>query len=207
MGEEGRAEKGGAGEEGGAAKSGAVEEGWAAKGGVGEEVGGERGDVGVAEEGSEGEGGVLCSEQMNVLVYCCLVRPVQCRCIQCGVGWLQRTDVCVRVCIFVLHTPHIHTWAGPGFLSTSPAKIRRRAWSIPQASPVPESPPVCAANPAGRNWGRLTEKTVFGPPFRGAGIRWNVLLRIFPSGGTPTSCRPFRGASALKLTSASASAV
>ena len=113
---------------------------------------------------------MLCNEHRKVLVYCCLVRPEQCRCIQWVVEWLQRTDVCERVRIGVLQIPQTHTRAGPGFLSTSPAIIRRRAWSTPQAcSLLPASPLVLTANPAEGHWGRLAEKTVFGSPLRGTG--------------------------------------
>ena len=163
MGEEGGVEKCGIGEEGGVEKTGVGEEGGVEKSGVGEEGGVEKSGVG-------GEEDALWSEQMNAFVYCCVVvRPEQCRCIQCGVGWLQRTDVCVLVRICKLHTLQVHTRAGPGFRSTSPDIIKRRAWSIPQASPVPASPPVFATNPAGKYWGRLAEKTVFGSPLRGTG--------------------------------------
>ena len=84
---------------------------------------------------------MLCSEQRKVSVYCCLVIPAQSRCIQCGVVWLHRIDVCVRVRICVLHAPQIHTRGGPGFLSTSPARSNRRARSILQTKPpMPEYP-------------------------------------------------------------------
>ena len=101
----------------------------------------------------------LCSEQRKELLYCCLVMLEQCKCIQWGVVWLHRMDVCDRVRICVSHTSQVHTWDGPGFRSTSPASSRRRVHSFPDASPpAPEFPSRVTAKPAGKNWRRLAEK-------------------------------------------------
>ena len=113
----------------------------------------------------------LCSEQRKVLLYCSFVMFEQCKCIQWGVVWLHRMDVCDRVRICVSHTSQVHARAGPGLRSTSPASNRRRVFSFPEASPpVPEFPLRDPTKPAGKNWWWSAEKTTVGSPFRGTGL-------------------------------------
>ena len=96
----------------------------------------------------------LCRWQVQVSVYCAGRIPAHLRCTQCSI-LLHLIDNCSLNCVCLWQISQIQTWLrvifGPGLVSTSPAFMR----SI-------------ASHPVGPH-GRLAQKTVIGPPLKGAG--------------------------------------
>ena len=118
--------------------------------------------VGALSQGLGGWGGVMsvCVVSLDSLcrwqvqVYCARRIPAHLRCTQCSI-LLHLIHICFLTYICLWQISQIQTClrvvVGPGLVSTSPDFMR----SI-------------ASHPAGPN-GRLTQKTVVGPPLLGAG--------------------------------------
>ena len=85
----------------------------------------------------------LCRWQVQVSVYCARRIPAHLRCTQCSI-LLHRINICFIPCICLCQISQIQTClcvvVGPGFVSTSPAFMRRSAPSSGSACPINRAP-------------------------------------------------------------------